>query len=133
MSSLKICMLAMTAVCAVMVIKQWRHDLLPLLRLAAAVLLAQAVLSASLPLIGWMRSLLGENGLSAYAEVLMKGLGISILTQSCANLCRECGEGGIAEGVEWMGRVEILLLALPLLERLLGLTRELLALGGGAG
>lgn len=123
-------MLALIGITAAMLIKQWRSDLLPLIRLGTALLLAQAVLSASLPVLALLRSWLGANGLSEYVEVLMKALGVSILTQTCANACRECGESGIADGVEWIGRVEILLLSLPLLERLLSLSGELLRLGG---
>ena len=132
MISLKVCMLAVTGIAAAMILKQWRSDLLPLIRLAATLLLVQAVLSASLPVLALLRSLLGSNGLTDYAGVLMKALGVSLLTQTCANVCRECGEGGIADGVEWIGRVEILLLSLPLLERLLSLSGELLRLGGAS-
>ena len=62
------------------------------------------------------------------AEFLLKALGIAVLTQCCAELCRESGESGVANGVELAGKVEILLLALPLIAEILSTARELLSL-----
>ncbi|MBQ1230250.1 MAG: hypothetical protein IIX80_04360 [Clostridia bacterium] len=130
MTSLKICMLATVGLSAAMIIKQWKSDFLPLVRLAVAVFLTQAILSASVPLIGFLKELLGGEGLSSYAGILPKALGVAILTQVCSDICRECGENGIAGGVEWMGKIEILLLSLPLIREMLALAGQLLSLGG---
>ena len=44
MTSLKICMLAIVGLCAAMIVKQWKSDFLPLIRLSATLLLTQAIL-----------------------------------------------------------------------------------------
>jgi stage III sporulation protein AD len=57
-------------------------------------------------------------------------MGIALLTQFCADVCRESGESGAASTVELTGKMEILLLCLPLLDEILSAARELLSLGG---
>ena len=130
MTAIKLCMLAITGISAALILKQWRSDLLPLFRIALLVGFGGVLLSLSAPLISYLHKLIEATGMQqAHAEILFKGLGIAILTQCCADICRESGESGIASNVELVGKLEILLLALPLLDELLSLARELLLLG----
>lgn len=132
MSTLKICMFALLGVSSALVIKQWKGELLPLLRLAVVLGIGTVLLSVATPLITYVKGLLGEAELSSpHAEILLKALGIAVLTSVCANVCRECGETSAAGGVELTGKLEILLLSLPLINEILGVARELFALGGG--
>ena len=128
MTTLKFCMLAVTGVCAAMIVKQWKNDFLPLLRLALTLLFGIAAITAASPLVSYLSSLTGQDGVSPYAAILIKALGIAVLTQCCAELCRECGENGAATGVELTGKVEILLLCLPLVNEILSVAEELLTL-----
>lgn len=123
-------MIALTGVCIAMMVKQWKSDFLPLVRLGLALLCSLAALSLAAPVITFAEELTESNALSEHAEPLFKALGIGILAQCCAQICRECGESGVASGVELVGKAEILLLCLPLVSRLLETVKELLALGG---
>lgn len=129
MTTLKFCMLAVTGVAAAMIVKQWKSDFLPLIRLALCLLFGIAVVTAATPLISYLSDLTGTGGISQYATVLMKALGIAVLTQCCSEICRECGESGAASGVELTGKVEILLLCLPLINEILSAAEKLLTLG----
>lgn len=128
MSTVQICLLAITGVTLAVLIRQWKTEFAPLLRLALTVLFASTAIAMATPLVAYIQALTEVAGASGYAEFLFKALGISVLTQCCAALCRECGESGVADGVELAGRVELLLLALPLIEEILSTVRELLAL-----
>ncbi len=66
--------------------------------------------------------------LADYAAVMLKGLGVALITRICASVCRETGRTGIAEYVELAGRLEILLLCLPLMSRILSAAAELFEL-----
>ena len=116
-----------------MVLKQWKSDLLPLFRLAVQLVLAVGILSAASPLISVLRELGAASSLSSYVTVLLKALSVAILTQGASGICRECGEGGMADAVELAGKAEILLLSLPLMQELFSAAKELLELGGSAG
>ena len=128
MSSIQICMLAITGVTAITVIKKWNSDFLPLLRVGLTVLLTGAVLAWISPLTEYLQQLTQISGATESAELLLKALGIAWLTQCCADICRESGESGAANGVELAGKVELILLALPLLNRVLEVVGELLSL-----
>ena len=64
-----------------------------------------------------------------YGELMLKGLGISVLCRICADVCRDCGEPTAAAGVESAGKIGMLLLALPavgdVLEQVYGLIDSL--------
>ncbi|MBR7098337.1 MAG: hypothetical protein IKC59_02890 [Clostridia bacterium] len=126
MNSIQVMMLAVVGVTAISIIKNWNSDFLPLLRMALAVLLAAAVFSWLSPLIVYLKNLTETAGLAEHAVFLFKALGIAWLTQCCADLCRESGENGAASGVELAGKVEILLLSLPLLNEVLEIAKGLL-------
>lgn len=132
MDSAKVCMIAVTGVCTAMILKQWKSDLLPLFRLAVRLVLAVGILSAAAPLVSALRELGASSALAPYVPVLLKALGVAVLTQGAAGICRECGESGMADAVEFAGKAEILLLSLPLMQELFAAARELLELGGAA-
>lgn len=130
MDTVKLCMAAIAAVVLAVILRQWKGELVLPLRLAMVLALGIAALSAAAPLIRYLRSIPEIAGLSEYAEPLMKALGIGMLAQTCADICRECGEASAANGVELFGKVEILLLCLPLLHQLLEVAQDLLSMGG---
>jgi len=132
MEILKYCSAALLVSFLLLVIRQWKSDTVLLVRLAATLLFGYAALSAAAPLVNYLRTLMGMGGASAYTVILFKALGIAMLTHLSAALCRECGESTAADGVELIGRIELLLLSLPLIQEILTLAQELLSLGGGA-
>ncbi len=132
MSALKLCMVAITGICAAMVVKQWKSDLLPLLRLALTLLFAFAAVSAAAPLVEYLQSLTERSSFFEYASLLFKALALAILTQCCAQICRDCGENSVANGVETVGKIQILLLSLPLMKDLFEIASTLLSIGTGS-
>lgn len=123
-------MLAVLAISATAILKQWKADFLPLIRIGVAVLLGTLVITRAAPLFSYLRLLTDHTGMSEHAQLLFKALGLALLTQICADICRECGESGIAGGVELTGKIEILLLCLPLFTEILEIARTLLDTGG---
>lgn len=58
-----------------------------------------------------------------YVSILLRALGITYLTSISSEICRSSGEAAIAGYIESAGRVELLLLAIPLFSELLELSR----------
>ena len=129
MTTVKLCMLALLGVCVLLILRQWRADFSPLLRAAMTVLLGSMGLAMLSPLLAYFQRLTASVD-TAYVAILLRALGVAFLTHYAAEVCRECGEGGMAGSVELVGKIEILLLCLPLAEQLLSLTGELIGLGG---
>ena len=117
----------MTAICLCVILKQWKSDFLPLLRLAVTVSLALALFGLASPLAEFLKTLSGTALSDRDAEIPVRALGIAILTQCCADISRDAGENGIAGWVELAGKLEIIVLCLPLINRLLEVVRGLLS------
>ncbi|MBQ3133659.1 MAG: stage III sporulation protein AD [Clostridia bacterium] len=113
-------MLALTVIAALLaVLLRHRHpEQGMLLGLAAGVLVLMMAIDQLTPLVETIRRLL-ENSATAFVngEVLLKGVGICLLTQTAADACRDAGESALAGRAELVGKVALLALALPLFEQ----------------
>ena len=122
---LKICGGALLLVVAIVLLKSAKGELLPL-QWTGVILLGGAAMLLMRPVLEWLGELCEVYGMGETAKLLLKGLGIGVLTQLCADLCRQTGEGNIAGAVEMAGRAELLLLCLPRLRDLVELAATLL-------
>ena len=91
--------------------------------LAASLLFFSVSLDSIVRLFSFFRQQEQIWGQSEYVA-LMKALGIGIVCQFTAELCRDAGEQVLASRVEFFGKVEIILLSVPLLQQLLALAKE---------
>ena len=123
---LKLCGAALLCVVSIVVVRQLHRDGALPLQWLGALLLGAAVLGMMQPLVSFTLDLVGTSALGEVATLLLRGLGVAYLTQLCADVCRQSGEGQIAVGVENAGRVQLLLLALPTLQQLVETAGQLL-------
>ena len=130
MTVLKLCMVALLIVTSTTVIREWKSDFLPLIRIGAIVLFGGLLIAGAKPLLSLITGLGKSAGASQYMETVLKGLGIVILTQISADICRDCGEGTLATHIETVGKLELLLLSIPLIEEILATAQRLLEMGG---
>ena len=119
MDTWKICGLAILCVVAFSVVRQWGRDFEVPMKLAAAAVFLGILLGMMRPLVAWLRQMMDAGAVSEYAELLLGALGIAMATGVCADLCRECREPTVASYVEMAGRLEILLLCVPLIREIL--------------
>ena len=68
---------------------------------------------------------LGDEGIK-YARTMVKALGIAYVSGICASLCRDIGEVTAADGIETVGKLTILTLAVPIIGEILDGVAELL-------
>lgn len=61
-----------------------------------------------------------------YIVTVLKIIGVSYLAGISAELCRDAGESAIAAKLELGGKLMIVFMSLPILERLLGIVREII-------
>ena len=126
MNSFTVCAVAFVAAFAIMLLKSMKDEFVLPLKLLGGVAVLGAVVGMSLPIINFANSLALRFGANEWSPLLLKGLCIAIVCEVSANICRECGEGAISSGIETAGKVEILLLSLPLITKILDLSREIL-------
>ena len=89
------------------------------MRLTSSIVLLFAVIKAAKPLFSYLLTLIEGSELGGWQGVLLSAMGVAFLSHVSAELCRDCGEGSIGGYCELIGKVEILLLCLPLINELL--------------
>lgn len=130
MTVLKLCMVALLILAGSTVIRQWKSDFMPLVRIGATVLFGALLIASARPLLSLITSLGNRAGASQYIETILKGLGIALLTQISSDICRDSGEASLAGHIDTVGKLELLLLCVPLIEEILGVAERLLTMGG---
>ena len=104
------------------VLRTQRPELAVCLSLLAGALVVGILLRQLSPLVTALRRMtalggVGENDLG----VVLRGAGICLVTQLAADTCRDAGDTALAGKAELTGRILLLLLAVPLYERILTL------------
>ncbi len=104
------------------VLRTHRPELAVGLSLLAGVLVLGVVLSQLTPFLTSLKRILAVGGLSNTAfSVVLKGVGVCLLTQLTADVCRDAGQTALAGKAELTGRVLLLLVSVPLYEQILTL------------
>lgn len=127
MDSFKLCAVAFLCTVTAVLVRQYQKEFSLPLRTAASVLLLGFGLVLLTPTLRWLSALCGEAFPDENAGTLMRALAVVFMVRICGGLCRDLGEPSIAAALEFAGKAELLLLAIPLLERLLEAARMLSA------
>ena len=120
---------AIAIVCALLcaVLKQYKPEFAIVVQLAASVFILLLIASAMGDLISAVKDLINGSGINTeYLTLLLKALGVSVLTQLAADACRDSGETALSNKVELAGKVTILLLCLPLVKAMIQLLAGLI-------
>lgn len=111
--------IAICAAVAAAMLRRYHPEYSVLIGIAAGVVILLAVFGSVSPVLNQIGSLMSSSGLSArYAEILLKTLGVCFLTQFAADSCRDAGESALASQVELAGKVAVVLLSLPLFQKI---------------
>ena len=130
MSMLAVTGLAVVAVALGTVLKQKNPEYSLALSLLTGVLILGMILSAAVPLFDRIRALLEAAGAgSESVQILFKALGLCFITQIACDVCRDLGENAVASKVETAGKISVLLISLPLFEKILSIAGSLINQG----
>ena len=101
----KIIVLAVLCAILIVLLRNSRPEQAVILSLCAVILLLFWLLDAMDPILQELRQLteLFSFG-SQQGELLLKSLGLCLLTQVSADLCRDAGENTLAVNVDWLGK-----------------------------
>lgn len=91
---------------------------------AGGILILLSVVGMLSPYFDTIKSL--DSDLPEYASVMLKALGIGLITKFASDTCRDLGQNSIASKLELAGRAEILIVGLPVLKRLIEAVRAVL-------
>ena len=126
MGLLSLAGIALLAALLILFLRELRPAFVPPVRLGAAVILLGAALALYAPVLSRIEALFSQTGTGEYMDTVLRALGIALICELTALFCRDLGENTLAEGVQLFGKLEILVLSLPLLDKVLEMAKELL-------
>lgn len=124
--SFKICAIGIIFAIVCVLIKNYRGEFLIPVRLASVILIFGVVIAIISPVVKYLNTLMGQMLPLEYMQIILKTLAIAYMTQISGEMCRECGESSIAFGIETVGKIEIVVLSLPLINNIISMAGELL-------
>lgn len=125
--AVRILSFGIVAVILIMVVKQYRPDIAPIVSLACGVILILWSLERFSWVWGWIKNVFARTGVDgSYIGILIKITLLAILFELGTDLCADAGETAVAGKMELAGKLVILVAALPILAGLLDLLTGLL-------
>ncbi len=126
MNIFRFCGIALLTVCMVTLLRQWKREGETMLKLAAVGVTLSAAAGAALPLFSELRELCESSLLSGAMGLLLRGVLIALAVKLTSDICREQGAASLASAIELLGRVEVLVLSLPLIREVTRTVGELM-------
>lgn len=126
MNIVQSCGFALLAVITVLVLRSVRPEYATVAGIVAGIALLAATFVPLLGVLDSVTAIAEDTGFSAYSSVILKSMGIGILAQTTADVCRDSGVSVIAAKVEFAAKIMILLLCVPILETLMSLIKGFL-------
>ena len=109
------------------VLKQYKPEFGMYITLITGMLMLGAAVSAVKPALDMISSYMEiADPNSEYAEILIKTLAVCYLTQMAGESCSDAGETSIAAKIALAGKIAVVLIALPLFEKLMEVIKQLL-------
>ena len=131
LSTLKLCGFAIIGASGAMILREVRREFELPLRLTATIGILTVCVAMAEPIVKYATELFGLSPISGEAaSLVLRALGIAILTKLGADFCRDMGTPSVASAVEMAGKIEMLLLSLPLLSSALDTISSLISSSG---
>lgn len=112
----------------IITIKQYKPELAVIMTIAAGVLILGGMMISFAPVITSISEIAGRAGInSAYMVVVIKAIGICLVAQLAADICRDAGQQTIASKVEMAGKLGIVAVSIPLFQDLLRLAANIMS------
>ena len=117
----KLCGVALIGLVATSVMKGLKNEMSGFIIAVTGLILLGGSIAMLYPIISYMHEITKETGFSVYIETVIKALGIAVISESAADLCRDAGESAIASKTEFAAKIMIIYLALPVIKNLISL------------
>lgn len=120
LSIVSVCGICICASLICKITEKYSKEQAMLLVMAICTFIFLAMLSDLPDIIAKVDGFVNDVGLNSdYIKILFKALGVCYLTQFSSDICKDCGENAIASAVDIFGKIQLIILALPLFEGLI--------------
>ena len=80
-----------------------------------------------IPVVDKLQYLIEETNMpNEYGMIIFKSIGLTFIVQLISDICKDAGETAISSKLELMGKIAILLISLPLFEKVISVVLEML-------
>lgn len=115
MNILSISLLAVIAVIIMVMLKPKNGEIAIMLGICASVIILLSVLSQVTQIMDTVNNIIAVSGIStSYIVILLKVIGICLITEFAVNTCKDAGSQSLAGNVSLAGKILITITALPL-------------------
>ncbi len=116
---MKLFILAVIIALLCMTVKQYKPEYALVCQLAGVIVVFVFAASSLEDVFSSLEGMISSSGLDvSFFKILLKALGISILTDISASVCRDSSNNTLAHAVEIFGKTIIVVMALPILKKL---------------
>ena len=117
----QVCGVALLGVAVVLILRGFRPEYATVAGIVVGILLLVGSLLPFKTIMDSVNMIGNSAGFSVYSSVILKSMGIGILAQTTADVCRDSGVSMIASKVEFAAKIIILLICIPILQTLMSL------------
>lgn len=123
---IRVCALALVCSVGALILKGINSQSVSALRVCGVVAVFGTAVGAVGVIFSQTAELIDVSIVGEYAVLMLKALGLAMLSGIGADICRDCGESSVATGVETVGNLSIISLCIPLFSELIGYAQDLL-------
>lgn len=128
MNIISICVLAIVTVIITVMLKPKNGEIAVMLVISCSVILLLSVFSQVSSVIGTINQIIAKSQIStSYVVILLKVVGICLITEFTVNSCKDAGSQALAGNVLLAGKIMITITALPLYSDILNTVLSLAA------
>lgn len=115
---------------AAMKIKSIRPEIGLAIGLVSSLILAMYGLKEMKQILDVFETIRSYSGISkSYFQILLKLIGISFLCEFASNICKDSGQATIGKQIEFIGKLSILVVSIPIFRTLLETVQKLMGNG----
>ena len=116
---MKIFVLAIIIAVICTVIKNYKPEYALLCQLCGVAVIAFYVIASLGDIFNELNDMVSLSDIdSSFLQVLLKALGISIMTDFASSVCRDSGNNTLSNGIDFFGKTIIVFMSLPMLKKL---------------
>lgn len=127
MNEIKMCGIVLCALVLCIIFKNLRQEYSLFIRLAISSLVTVVSLVIIQPILSFISEISYNTPVYEYIPILIKALSIAFIVQITADVCNDAQESSLGEKISLFGKVEILIISLPLLKKMFELSKVLIS------
>lgn len=119
--------LVLISLALIMLLKQYRPEFALLASVTSALILLIYGIAKAGEIISAVRSLTERAGIDEQNVMLvLKALGICYIVQIAKDVCADSGQTALSDRIDFIGKVTVVAMSLPLLTQIIGIVTQLL-------